>query len=196
MNKIVDWVFTYPDAEAPGGHTWVKVPDTYYNKKMQTNMYTTKVFFRNGVVQNFERRIPVEERQLIKQSVIGLAAIFKHYTGKTVTTSNYFKLRSLFYQYIYRSFDPEQVINDARDLIGKTIYEDPLQLQLMFDKQTKQQDLEDMYARDFLQVETSMLESLIQLEYNKEFIEWPKYNGMKRALAALKEMQEKGESYE
>ena len=186
MNTTTDWIFTYPDPESPGGHTWVKVPDTYFNKKLNKVLHTSKVFFRNGVVQNFERRTPVLERQLIRQSVVGLADLFKHYTGKTPTTSNYFMLRSLFYQHIYRSFDPDQVINDARDLIGKTIYEDPMQLQLQFKEFNKKKSLVDHYYNEYLMASIHTLETLIQMEHFKDYIEWDKLNGMEKAYAELR----------
>jgi hypothetical protein len=190
MKQTTDWIFTYPDSLSRGGHIWKKVPDMYFNKKHNKMIYTSKVFFRNGVEQNFERNIPVEQRQLIVQSVKGLSDLFYHYTGRRVTTTNYFVLRSLFYQHIYRNFDPEQVINDARDLIGKTIYEDPLQLQIMFEENTRQKRIEDKMYKEYLMCRPETLDTLIQMEEHKEFIDWPKYNAMRKAFAELKQKGE------
>jgi hypothetical protein len=189
----VDWVFTKPDPESPGGHMWIKYKDTYHNKKLNKILPSTRVYFRDGDSYSFARNKPVDERPLIKQSIIGLKALFKHYTGKTPVTSNYFALRSLFYQHIYRSFDPEQVINDARDLIGKTIYENPLQLQLQFERATREQQLESKMTEEYKLCTIDTLERLIQMEEFKDFIDWPKYNAMKNAYAELQRRQTKGE---
>lgn len=189
----VDWVFTKPDPESPGGHMWIKHKDKYYNKKLNKTIPSTIVYFRDGSSYSFARNIPVDERPLIKQSIKGLQALFKFYTGRTAVTNNYFALRSMFYQHIYRSFDPEQVINDARDLIGKTIYENPMQLQLQFEKATREKRLESKLTEEYMLCTVDTLERLIQMEEFKDYIDWTKYNAMKTAYAELQRRQIKGE---